>query len=267
MSKARFKYIYGPVYSWRLDSSLGIDPISRKGKVCTFDCVYCQIGPTDIFTRKRKVFIPTKKIIEEIKSLPPLKIDYITFSGRGEPTLAENLGEIIGQIKKIRKEKIAVITNSSLIDRRDVRDDLCLADFVMFKIDACSAGLFNRINKPIRGIAPGRILEGIKEFKAIYKGRLAVQIMFVENNRAHVKEIMQIVREIYPDEVQINTPLRPSRVRPLSKKEIDNIKTYFDGMKVISVYDVKRKKDEPICRQDTAARRGRDDQGKRHKDS
>ena len=85
-TKKNYRYIYGPVSSWRLGISLGIDPISGKEKICSFDCIYCQLGKTKFFSKKRKIFIPAERIIKEIYLLPPLKIDYITFSGSGEPT-------------------------------------------------------------------------------------------------------------------------------------------------------------------------------------
>jgi len=123
MTKKQYKYIYGPVPSWRLGSSLGIDPLSAKDKICSFDCIYCQIGKTTIHTKKRKVFVSAEQLIEELKSLPPVDIDYITFSGRGEPTLAKNLGEMIAEVKKIRKEPVAVLTNASLLYDKEVRED------------------------------------------------------------------------------------------------------------------------------------------------
>lgn len=256
--KMKYKYIYGPVYSWRLGYSLGIDPVSCEEKVCTFDCLYCQLGKTNVFSEERKAFIPIKKVIEEIKSLPPLKIDYITFSGRGEPTLAKNLGGMIKAIRKIRKEKIAVITNSSLIDSSDVRRDLSLADLVMLKLDACSEKAFFRINAPLASIKFNDILKGIGKFKAEYKGRLALQIMFSEENMAYAEGIALLARSINPDELQINTPLRPSRIRPLSRKELDSIKAYFEGMNVTYVYKGKKKDIVPVDRYATLKRRGHD---------
>lgn len=124
--------------SWRLGSSLGIDPLSKGEKVCTFDCVYCQIGKTKLLTDKRETFVTVRDIVEELDSLPPIEIDYITFSGTGEPTLAENLGQMMKAIKKIRNEKIAVLTNSSLMHREDVQKDLFTADLVVAKLDASS---------------------------------------------------------------------------------------------------------------------------------
>lgn len=257
MGKKSYKYIYGPVPSWRLGSSLGIDPISNVEKICTFDCVYCQVGETRILTDERKMFIPVAEIIRELNLLPPLNIDYITFSGRGEPTLAQNLGQMIKAVKKARKEKIAVLTNSSLLYREDVQQDLLLADFVVAKLDASSQEVFEAVNKPIETIEFSEVLKGIKDFRNIYKGKLALQIMFIEENKNSAEDIAQIAGEINPDEVQINTPLRPCRVKPLPKEEIDNIESYFRGLNAISVYKSERKEVDPISDKDTLRRRGK----------
>ena len=257
MKTKDFKYIYGPVPSWRLGSSLGIDPISQREKICTFDCVYCQLGKTENFTGERKIFIPVTKIIEELDLLPQVQIDYITFSGRGEPTLAGNLGRMIKAIKKIRKEKIAVLTNSSLLNRKDVQEDLLQADFVVAKLDADSQKVFDIVNKPMEAIKFDSIVEGIKDFRGIYKGKLALQIMLIDENKKYARNIAQLAKDINPDEVQINTPLRPCNVKPLSKTELTEIESYFDGLKVVSVYNAVKKKVKPISNKDTLKRRGK----------
>jgi wyosine [tRNA(Phe)-imidazoG37] synthetase (radical SAM superfamily) len=164
---------------------------------------------------------------------------------------------MIESVKKIRKEKIAVITNSSLIYRDDVVEDLLSADFVLAKLDAHSQKLLETINRPIKQITFDKILDGIKQFKSGYKGKLALQIMFISENKKNAKEISEIVKEINPDEVQINTPLRPCESKPLSKEEIDEIKVYFKDMNTISVYDAERKQVEPISTEDTLKRRGK----------
>ncbi|MCM8765044.1 MAG: radical SAM protein, partial [Candidatus Omnitrophica bacterium] len=110
-----FRYIYGPVSSWRLGASLGIDLLSWKKKICSFNCVYCQIGKTDIFSCERRIFVPTDEVINEFKQLPEVEIDYYTFSGRGEPTLARNLKEVAEWIRKEKKGRCALLTNSSTI--------------------------------------------------------------------------------------------------------------------------------------------------------
>ena len=257
MSVKDFKYIYGPVSSWRLGSSLGIDPLSRKEKICTFDCIYCQLGKTEVFSSERKIFVPVAEIIKEIGLLPSLDIDYITFSGTGEPTLAKNLGEIMRTIKKIRKEKIAILTNSSLMHRKDVQEDMLLADFVVAKLDAPLQRIFELVNKPIKTTKIENIIQAIKDFKSRYIGKLALQITFVKENKKYAPEIARIAREINPNEIQINTPLRPCGVQPLSEAELNVIKSYFNGLNTISVYDAEKKQCKPISSEDTLRRRGK----------
>ena len=255
--KRNFRYIYGPVPSWRLGSSLGIDLLSQKEKVCSFDCIYCQIGRTKSYTIKRKLYVPTKEVVSEIKALPRVHIDYITFSGRGEPTLATNLGMTIKAIKRLRKEPIAVLTNSSLLYRQDVRQELALADLVVLKLDAGSQKSLRLINHPAKKIKFSAILKGIKRFRKVYRGKLALQLMFMPQNKDQAKNIAKLARQIQANEIQLNTPLRPSLVRPLSRKAISVIKGYFRGMNVISLYDVKPKLVRPISTKDTMIRRGK----------
>lgn len=251
----KFKYIYGPVASWRLGRSLGVDPISGGIRVCTFNCIYCQLGKKGIYSTKRKVFVPTEKIISEIKKLPKVDIDYITFSGLGEPTLAKNLGEIIREIRKIRKEKIAVLTNSSLLNRKDVQRDLSMADFVLAKIDAGSGNLFNRINRPAKGIGFSKILHGIKQFRKNFKGKFALQIMFIRDNKQYAKQIAKLAKEINPDQIQICTPIRHSAEKPLNEPELLAITKYFKGLNYISACETEIKKTKPIDKEATAQRR------------
>lgn len=257
MADQNYKFIFGPVPSWRLGVSLGIDPVSKGRKICSFDCVYCQLGKTGFLTDERQCFIPCVDIINELTPLPPLSIDYITFSGAGEPTLAVNLGEMINAVKRIRREKVAVITNSSLLDREDVRADLLSADLVVAKIDAASQDIFAQVCRPIKTVTFDRVLLGLKLLKGIYKGRLALQIMFVDQNKAVAQNIAKIVRDIGPDEVHINTPLRPCAVTPLSASELSELEKFFDGLNVVSVYRAQKKKVEALSPADTLKRRGK----------
>lgn len=132
MRKKNYKYIYGPVSSWRLGSSLGVEPISEDKKYCSFDCIYCQLGRTAVLSDERRNFISTFDLVKEVNTLPAIEIDYITFSGTGEPTLAKNLGEMINAVKQIRKERIAILTNSSLLDKLDVQR--IMIDFIMERL-------------------------------------------------------------------------------------------------------------------------------------
>jgi wyosine [tRNA(Phe)-imidazoG37] synthetase (radical SAM superfamily) len=251
-----YKYIYGPVASWRIGRSLGIDIIPRGRKACTFDCTYCQLGRAKPVSLKKRVQGPLKSIISELNALSELKIDYITFSGTGEPTLSKNLADIIKAIRKIRKEKIAVFTNATLLFKKDVQQALRLTDLVEVKLDADTESLLRAVNNPSKGIKYENIVSGIKEFKKRYKGRLCLQVMFVKNNIKHAKNIAAIARCINPDIVHLNTPLRPSGVRAISKKDMKRVKAYFKGLDVISVYNnTKRIKTHPIDIQATKKRR------------
>jgi len=252
-----YKYIYGPVPSWRLGSSLGIDPLSQKEKICTFDCVYCQIGKTKFYTQNRSVFVETKKIIEEIEKLPKVHIDYITFSGRGEPTLALNLGEMIRAVKEIRKEKTAVITNSSLLNMYDVQADLASADFVIAKLDAVSEKEYKIMNNAAVGPDIKTVLNSLKAFRKMYKGKFALQIMFIKENKDSATEIARTAKKIGADEIQINTPLRPCGVKPLEREEIEDICQIFKSMNTINVYDVEKNETKPVSGSDTMIRRGK----------
>jgi wyosine [tRNA(Phe)-imidazoG37] synthetase (radical SAM superfamily) len=257
MTKQKFKYIFGPVPSWRLGSSLGVDPISGKKKICSFDCIYCQVGKTLKVSSRRKVFVNKNEIIKEIKSLPKAKIDYITFSGMGEPTLAKNLGEMIKAIKRIRKEKIAVLTNSSVLKRKEVRDDLMNADFVVAKLDASNQKIFEKMDKPVKSLKLKTIIAGIKTFKKTFKGKLALQIMFTPDNKKYAAQIAKIAKDINPDETQLNTPLRPCGAKPVSKKELAEIAKYFKGLNIVSVYKAERKKVKSFSDEGTLIRRGK----------
>jgi len=255
--KKQYKYIYGPVSSWRLGRSLGIDVICTTPKTCTFNCVYCQLGRKGKTTDKRKIYAATDEILKEVKSLPKMNVDYITFSGSGEPTLAKNLGELIEEIKKIRTDKIAVLTNASFLMQKDVRRALQNADLVEIKLDACTEDCFKRINRPARNIRLKDIIKGIREFTKGYNGKFAIQVMFIAKNKNEAEGIASLLKEIKPDEVHINTPLRPSGARPLSKKEIRKISEYFKGFKTLCVYEKKKKRTMPINIKDTIKRRGK----------
>ena len=263
MEQPKYKYIYGPVSSWRLGRSLGIDPISSFHKTCSFDCVYCQAGKTEVLSNTREIFVPTEALVHELRSMPDVPIDYITFAGNGEPTLAKNLGEMIRAVKMARPEKVAVITNASLINRQDVMEDLLLADLVEAKLDASSAESLEMVNHPMPEIRWEDILEGLKAFRKIYKGHLTLQVMFVASNKACAAAIAKIAHQIGPDEVEVNTPLRACAVKPLSLEDIEEVTAIFRGIcgpkiKVRSVYEAKREKIRPFCQPSTERRRGKE---------
>ena len=163
------KFVFGPVPSRRLGFSLGVDIIPSK--YCCFDCIYCQIGKTTNKEITRKSFFDPYKIIDEVieKVKKTSHIDYISFSGSGEPTLNADIGIMIEEIKKITKIPISVITNGALLYQDDVRKDLMLADIVLPSLDAVSEDIFRYVNRPHSALEPDTIIRGLKRFSALVR--------------------------------------------------------------------------------------------------
>lgn len=253
-----YKYIYGPVHSWRLGVSLGIDPLSRKEKICNYDCVYCQLGPSLKLAKKRRIFVPTEELVREVCSFDAAKIDYLTFSGRGEPTLASNLGDMIRAIKKVRREPVAVITNSSFFHLPAVRDELSAADCVLAKLDAGTAEVFEAVDKTDGAVRFTEMVDGIRAFRQIFSGKLALQMMFVAENIYQAAEMARIAKAINADEIEINTPTRACPARALNEREIEAIKVSFEGLPAISIYERPVRISSPVSQTDTIRRRGRE---------
>lgn len=250
-----FSYIFGPVHSWRLGRSLGVDPLSLQHKTCNMDCVYCQLGNTAAMTNERKDYVPTQDVLDEIAHIPLHFVDHITFAGRGEPTLALNLGDMIRGVKKMRHEKVAVLTNSSLMHLPEVRADLMEADFVLAKLDAGSQESFDLIDRGLK-LDLNAIIAGIGDFRDHFKGKLALQIMLVAENIEKVEEIAQVARKLRADEIQLDTPLRPSGAKPLERQRMDWAKKFFSDMPVVSVYDSPLVEYTPMDESATKSRHG-----------
>ena len=247
--------VYGPVPSWRLGRSLGVDMVSQPDKTCSFDCAYCQLGPTRYHTAQRREFVSIARLKKELDELPPLELEYVTFSGTAEPTLAVNLGEAITAVREHLPVPVAVLTNSSLMSDANVRADLRLADVVVAKLDAPTEALFRKVNRPAPGITLAGIVGALHLFRQEYRGRLALQMMFFDTNKSCAEALAALAREVAPDEVQVNTPLRPCAVQPLSAEAISRIQRVFGGVRVVSVYEARRPKVDPLDVQETAARR------------
>lgn len=248
--------IYGPVASWRLGRSLGIDLVNAERKVCSFDCVYCQLGKTGRLTVAPREFISLEQLTSELKLLGPIQADYATFSGTGEPTLASNLGEAINLARSILGLPIAVLSNSSLMFRKDVRRQLAHADTVVAKLDVPSEEMLAVVNRPAPGLHFDQIRDGIGLFRDEYRGKLALQIMFIEANKDCACEIAALARQISPHEVQINTPLRPCAVRPLPPESIAEIRREFANLNnVVTVYEAPKLEVMPLNVAETFRRR------------
>ena len=208
------QYVFGPVPSRRLGQSLGIDTIPLK--TCNWNCVYCQLGRTHPVTNERREYYPRRDILAEVQQAlaahEPGEIDWVTFVGSGEPTLHAGIGWLVAQVKALTTLPVAVITNGSLLDDPEVRDALALADAVLPTLDAGTADLYRRINRPHPACTFRRLVQGLIDFRRMYEGQLWVEVMLVRglNDTAQaLKEIASILHRIAPDEIHISLPTRP----------------------------------------------------------
>ena len=201
--------VYGPVKSWRFGLSLGID-LLFVNSICSFNCIYCQLGNIQNHTDERKVYISTKKVIQDFKAIGQNNpFDIITYSGNGEPTLASNLKETIISLRALTSVPQSILTNGTTLLNPDVIDALCLLDKVSVKLDAGSEAVFNRINRPVKGCTLQSVVDGIDNLKQRFNGELEVQSMFCNATMADLDNYITLLNKIKPDKVQLNTATRP----------------------------------------------------------
>jgi len=244
--KPEFSCIYGPVPSRRLGFSLGIDVLPSK--LCSFNCIYCQLGPTARNITRRKEYVSASKIISQIKEILRTEkdIDYITLSGSGEPTLNSKIGQLIREIKSFTDIPVAVLTNSSLLIQKSVRDALTEADLVVPSLDAATQDIFVKVNRPHPSLRIEKIIDSLKEFRRIFKGALWLEVMLVKginDSPSHIKELKKAIAEIDPAKVHLNTVVRPPAekfAQLLSRKELKKIQAAL-GEKCEIIADFPRK--------------------------
>ena len=200
--------VYGPVRSWRVGRSLGIDLLCVNS-ICSFRCIYCQLGRINVHTSVRKIYVPTARVLADLKRSAWAAADIITLSGSGEPTLAANLGEVIRAVKDLTGKPVLVLTNSAQLTDAQVRAELCAADKIFCKLDAASDAVFRRMNRPLAGVTLKTIVAGIKQLRAQYAGYLGIQLMLTPVNARQANEFARILTALRPDEVQLNAPTRP----------------------------------------------------------
>lgn len=236
----RTKYFYGPVPSRRLGRSFGVDIVPFK--VCTLDCIYCQLGRTTEKTIQRQAYLAAEPIEAELKESlgKGLQADYITIAGSGEPTLNSQLGEIIGRIKDNTDIPVAVLTNGTLLYLRDVRADCARADVVLPSLDAGDEQTFRKINRPHGDISIEKLISGMCAFRDEFAGQIWLELFVVEpinTGDEQLAKIRAIIERIGPDRVQLNTAVRPTPeigVGRLSEKKLRTIASYLPKCEVIA---------------------------------
>ena len=232
----REETVFGPIFSRRLGSSLGINLLPEKGKICNFDCIYCECGWNK--DGRNDTVLPTaakvrhdleQKLLQMLREQTPL--DSITFSGDGESTLNPEFPVIIDDVLRLRDEyfpnaKVSVLSNATRVDRDEIFQALCKVDNPIMKIDAPTNELAARINQPAPGYDVNKVVEALKRFN----GNFVLQTMMLriddfDSSSPEVLEgWMKIVRELRPREIMVYTIDRPTPAQGLKKISTDEMR-------------------------------------------
>jgi len=226
------QHVFGPVPSRRLGRSLGVDLVPMK--TCTYDCIYCQLGPTTCKTTERKPWVPLDDVLEQVEAKLSCAPDYITLSGSGEPTLYSRTDELIDRIKALTDVPVAVLTNGSLLWQEEVRRQLMKADLAIPSLDAGDEKMFRLVNRPHEDVSFERMLEGLIDFRREFRGAFWLEVFVLGAFTAIKPDFAELVRcadRIGPDRVQLNTVTRPpaeSFAIGISPKRLAELAEMFD---------------------------------------
>ncbi len=249
------KYIFGPVPSRRLGLSLGVDLLPPK--TCNMNCIYCELGPGKGTVCDIREYTPLSDIQAEIRHVcleEPRDFDCLTFTASGEPTLYSRLGELILFARDVCGGRpIVVLTNAGLVHRKDVRDALAQADFVLPSLDAVTGAVFRRINRPDPCIKLNDVIKGLVLLRQKMKGRMWLEILLVQGINDSDQEIMALKKAlavIGPDRVQLNTVVRPPAeafAKPVARRRMEEIKDMLgENAEIIVDYSRKLREGAPL---------------------
>jgi wyosine [tRNA(Phe)-imidazoG37] synthetase (radical SAM superfamily) len=221
---------FGPVPSRRLGLSLGINNIVSR-KVCTYSCIYCQIGQTKNRQVKRETFYEPEYLIRNVKEhLDKLDLkhqpDFLTFVANGEPTLDINLGDEIKLLKDTFLIPVAIISNASLMGDKKVQNELMHADWVSLKVDSVEPGTWEKMNRPHPDIHLNNILQGIERFAGKYKGRLHTETMLVDEVNDHQSSLeatSAYIAKLNVETAYLSIPTRPPAEKAVKAITPENI--------------------------------------------
>lgn len=229
---AQNNIIFGPVNSRRFGMSLGID-LSPSHKQCNFDCLYCELAPSPTVDMQTQI-VSVDEIIKELQNHLHDKIDVITLTANGEPTLYPHLNELIDEIDKIKgNTKTLILTNSATLVDDAVFKSLLKLDEVKLSLDAVSPDIFKKIDRPHKNIDIDKVVKRVIEFSQVYKGKLFIEILFVHklnDTKEEVAKLNAVLKQINAFRVDLGTIDRPPAypVMGISYKELHNLALSFD---------------------------------------
>ena len=235
------KYVFGPIKSRRLGISLGIDLVPLK--VCPLDCVYCEARATTQLTMERKEYVPVDRVLEELEetlSVSP-KLDYITFSGSGEPTLNSRIGDVVKFLKSSYPQyKVCLLTNGLLLGDAELQRDIAGIDLLIPSLDGSNAVEYEAVNRPVSSMPFEKFAAALKDYlpKAPMPVYLELFILpGVNDSDASVARFADIIRDLQVDKVQLNTLDRPGAVQELKCADEATVIRFMQGLKNITTVE------------------------------
>ena len=235
-------FLFGPVPSRRLGISLGVDLVPYK--TCTMDCIYCESGPTTNLTLERQEFFPLSDVLAELGTYLDTEpeLDFVTFSGAGEPTLYSEIGSVIRFIKdKYPHYKVALLTNGMLLADQKTFDDVKSVDLIVPSLDAADEATFKKINRPSNDFDFSSLIEALKKFHELSDAQFILEIFIVpgvNNTPEALSGFADAVEYIHPDKVQLNSLDRPGTeawVPKMTEEEMQKVKQAIQGSVPIEV--------------------------------
>jgi len=213
--------------------SLGID-LSPLVKQCNFDCLYCELAPSSTVDKQKEV-VSVATIMDALKKHLDEKIDVITLTANGEPTLYPYLDELIDEINKIKGDReTLILTNSATLIDEKVYNSLLKLDQVKLSLDAVSPDIFKKIDRPHATIRIENIIEKVQAFSKEYTGKLFIEILFVHglnDTKEEVVKLNKVLSSLHLSRIDLGTIDRPPAypVMGISYKELHELSHLFDS--------------------------------------
>jgi len=225
--------LFGPVKSRRLGLSLGVELVPSK--ICSMDCLYCEVGKTTTLTTLRASYLPWEEIEKALYEAKEREEEYevLTFTGSGEPTLNIHFERAVELARNLIKKPISVLTNSSTVNIETVRRALSEVDYVLASLDAAREKSFKLVNRPAEGVSLKEIILGLKNLREEMKGELWLEILLVKgvnDSEEDLKVLREVIEYINPHKVQLNTVVRPPAyavAKPLSFEELEKVRNFL----------------------------------------
>ncbi len=232
------RYVFGPVASRRLGVSLGVDLVTPK--TCSLDCVYCEAKATTNLTLERKEYVPVAEVLRELKETLDLKpeLDFITFSGAGEPTLNSGIGRVLDFLKdNYPQYKVCLLTNALSFTDPEVRREVSRADRVVPSLDASNEAEFQAVNRPVPGLTFAAFLEGLEAFCRESRAEIYLELFIApgfNDSDESIARFADIIRRLRVDRIQLNTLDRPGVIPELRPSTPENTRRFIRALEPIA---------------------------------